>query len=454
MLSRDEELRRLDAMLHRSRSFGVLWGRRRVGKSRLLIEWARRNGGLYVVADQSSAAVQRRYFSLAVGTRFSGFEDAEFSSWQLLFDRLDEEASRDDWQGPLIIDEFPCLVFADPGISTALQKWLDSRSRQIRVVLSGSSIRTMKDTILNPSSPLYGRATEAFPLSTLRPGCLVSRFPSCSHRELVSIYAVFGSMPRYLELASEHAGDLIDMVDDLILDPRAPLHHEADRILEMETPSAVALRPILDVIGNGAHRVSEIAACLGRQASSLSARLAMLVEMDLIRRETPFGSDPKSGKRSLYQIADPFLRLWFRVVAPNRSLLAEAPSATRRQCWVKHRGGLEAYAWEELCRMAVPKLHCVAPKVAEHGPFGVAKRYWYRNDRELDIVARSLSGPEVLVGEAKWRMRDVHKRDLSIRLGSLPIGNAPLLPLVFTPDAPSEQAAHVIDARMVFESIS
>lgn len=186
-----------------------------------------------------------------------------------------------------------------------------------------------------------------------RPGYLADVFPTISHRELVSVYAVFGGMPRYLELASEHGGELVDAVDDLILDPKAPLHHEPDRILEMETPTATSLRPILlDVIGNGAHRLSEIAGRLGRQASRLAASLATLIEMDMIRRETPFGSDPKSGKRSLYQISDPFLRFWFRVVAPNRSLLADAPRTTgvyvgkSTGSALRHKRGKSYVAWQ------------------------------------------------------------------------------------------------------------
>lgn len=452
-LDREQEIRRLDAALHRPRSFVVIWGRRRVGKSRLLIEWARREEGLYVVADQSSAPIQRRYFSSAVGTRFSGFDEVEYPDWQMLFRRLDREAARVGWQGPLIIDEFPYLVGAEPEISATMQNWLDSPSRQIAVVVSGSSIRMMKNAILNQSSPLYGRATEAFPLNPLRPGYLADVFPTISHRELVSAYTVFGGMPRYLELASEHGGELVDAVDDLILDPKAPLHHEPDRILEMETPTATSLRPLLDVIGNGAHRLSEIAGRLGRQASGLAASLATLIEMDMIRRETPFGSDPKSGKRSLYQISDPFLRFWFRVVAPNRSLLADAPRTTRRLCWEKHRVSLEAQAWEELCRLAVPQLHRVVPLLADRGPFGVAQRYWYRDDRELDIVAQSLSGPDVLLGEAKWRVSQTYESSAVIRVGSLPIGNAPVLPLVFTPDAPNENRANVVDASMVFQAL-
>jgi len=44
----------------------VVWGRRRVGKTRLLVEWCGRRGGLYVVADQSAPALQRAYLAAAV----------------------------------------------------------------------------------------------------------------------------------------------------------------------------------------------------------------------------------------------------------------------------------------------------------------------------------------------------------------------------------------------------
>jgi len=53
-LDRRDEMRRLDSALRQPGSFAVIWGRRRVGKSRLLIEWSRRHGGLYTVADQSA----------------------------------------------------------------------------------------------------------------------------------------------------------------------------------------------------------------------------------------------------------------------------------------------------------------------------------------------------------------------------------------------------------------
>ena len=83
-LNRDSELQRLDRAL-RPGALVAIWGRRRVGKSRLLVEWCQRRDGLYTVADQSSPAVQRRYMAAAVGQRFAGFADVEYPDWRAFF---------------------------------------------------------------------------------------------------------------------------------------------------------------------------------------------------------------------------------------------------------------------------------------------------------------------------------------------------------------------------------
>ena len=451
-IDRQQEMRRLDDAQSRSRAFVALWGRRRVGKTRLLTEWVQCNDGIYTVADQSAPAVQRRYLASALATRLPGFDEVEYPDWQTMLRRLDRDSRVHGWRGPLILDEFPYVVTAQPDILSVLQNWLDSPTRNVGLVICGSSMRMMKGVVLDSTAPLYGRSTESFAIGPLRPGFLPEVFPTASPRELVSQYAVWGGIPRYCELAEPYADNLPFAVDALILDPMGPLHNEPDRLLRAETPPATALRPLLDVIGNGAHRVSEIAGRLGRQASTLAGPLSVLNDMGLIRRETPFGSDPRTGKRSLYQIADPFLRFWFRVVAPNRSLLAQAPRETRLKLWHRYRVSLEAYAWEELCRMAVPTLHQAVPAVAEHGPFGLAQRYWRGNDPELDVVARAVDRPDVLVGEVKWSVPGRQHGARPLRIGSLPIGDAPIRAFTFAPDA-SPDRSDVVDARSVFESL-
>ena len=304
-----------------------------------------------------------------------------------------------------MLDELPYLLAADPTLAGVLQNWLDRPERRLTLAVCGSSQHMMHSAILDAAAPLYGRAAEAFAVRPLRPGYLAEAFPFDDYGALVSVYALWGGMPRYWELAEPFGGDLETAVDALILDPAGPLHGEPDRLLREETPPATALRPVLDVIGNGAHRVSEIAGRLGKPASGLSKPLASLMEMGLVRRETPFGSDPRSGKRSLYRIDDPFLRLWFRVVAPHRAALAVAPRETRLRYWRRHRPNLESLAWEELCRMAVPVLHRSETTLAGLGPWEPAQRYWWGNAPELDVVARSADGRRLLVGEAKWAIK-------------------------------------------------
>ena len=182
--------------------------------------------------------------------------------------------------------------------------------------------------------------------------------------------------------------------------------------------------------------------------------------MDFVRREIPFGSDPRSDKRSLYRLADPFLRLWFRVVAPHRAALAEAPRETRLAYWHRQRAALEAYAWEELCRMAVPFLHRADHALAPFGPFEPARRYWRGGDPEVDVVARSVDGRHVLVGEAKWREGPSSGAEADTWLARLRAAT-PVLPgiegcrvvyALFVPGGgltDGDAGAHVVDARSV-----
>jgi len=458
-IDRADEMRRLDAALTVPGALAVIWGRRRVGKTRLLIEWSRLHNGLYAAAEPSAPAVQRRYLAAALEQRFPGFADVEYPDWRSFLSRLASEANGNGWPGPFVLDELPYLIAADPTLAGVLQAWVDTTPGRPTLAVSGSSQRIMMHgAILSAGAPLYGRAREAFAVRPLKPGYLADLFPRAGGRDLLALYAAWGGMPRYWELAERFGLDLESAVDTLVLDPAGPLHPEPDRLLLEEVPPATALRPLLDVTGAGAHRVSEIAGRLGWPASSLSRPLAALTEMGLVRRETPFGSEPRSGKRSLYRIDDPFLRLWFRVVAPGRTALAQAPRETRLEYWRRHRAGLEALAWEELCRMAVPFLHRSASPLADLGPWEPAQRYWRRNEPEYDVMARSLDGRRLLVGEAKSPSRPLSAatRRFRPRAPAIPgAGELEIVPVVFAPSGAADPTVgtgvHVIDARTVFD---
>ena len=388
-IDRKAEMARLLALSkRRDGGLAVVTGRRRVGKTRLLVEWVERSGGVYFVADQSSAEVQRNYLVAALATKLRGLDGVTFADWRALLTGIAERAIEAKWTGPLVLDEIPYLVLQAPELPSVLQRFIDHDARRARltVAIAGSSQRLMQGLVMDASAPLFGRARELLDLAPLPPTYAPTVFGA---RDLLAAWTAWGGIPRYWELASGEAGTTEARIDRLVLDPLGPLHREPDHILLEEIPSALEVRPVLDAIGAGAHRVSEIAGRMGRPATSLARPLDRLVGMGLAMREVPF--EDSGSKRALYRIADPFFRMWFRVVAPNRGPLATMSPASRRALLAKHWPGLLGQAWEQLCRDSVPRL----------GHWSTASRWWHGNEPEWDVVAESIDRTRLLVGEVK-----------------------------------------------------
>ncbi len=332
--NRRQELAAL-GRLDGSGGLAVVWGRRRIGKTRLLLEWCERAGGVYTVADQSAPHLQRAYFARAISQALPGFADVTYPDWERLLSRLAGDATAVQFTGPIVIDELPYLVAGSPELPSILQRWIDHEARRakLRVALAGSSQRMMQGLVLSHEAPLYGRARITLDLAALSPEHLREAFGRLAPAAVVEHWAAFGGIPRYWELAAERRGSGHDRVIALALDPLGPLFAEPDRLLLEESPPAVELRPVLDAIGAGAHRLSEIAGRLGRPATSLGHALDRLIGMTLVRREVPYGESARGSKRSLYRIDDPFMRLWFRVVAPNRKTCAHAAYLRSAASW-------------------------------------------------------------------------------------------------------------------------
>jgi len=464
-VNRHEEMERLERVAQRDEAaLVVVWGRRRLGKSRLLAEWCARHGGTYWVADESAGTIQRQYFAEEIDAIFPGFASVVYPDWTALFSRLSSEARQVGWRGPLIIDEFPYLVSAARELPSILQKWVDREKREVGIMLalSGSSQRMMMDSILNSTAPLYGRADVILKLNPILPGYIGQILCVDDGSSILNYYTCWGGVPRYWELSQPFGKDYLAAVDDLLLSPLGVLHDEIDRLLRQEMPSAVPLRPILDAIGLGAHRSSEIAARLGLPATSITRSLKQLQELGYILREVPFGEDEKRSRRTLYKLADPFLHLWFRVVAPHRGALQSASKEGRLKLLTNVWPQLRAQAWEELCRQAVPHL-----KTTKRN-WGPARRHWLSQGHEWDVVSASLDGRAVLLGECKSLSRSARSTDIDKIVQDLMAKQAPslqildgkkleyliFLPVLETPNHPLPSNVHLIDGRDVFAALS
>lgn len=465
-LDRKEEIKRLDEVCGSSDGgLIVIWGRRRIGKTRLLIEWIKKNNGIYWVADESSSSVQRNYFSQALESHFPGFSDVEYPNWDALLKRLTNEARQKNWKGPLVIDEFPYLVSAAKELPSIFQRWIDhdAKSMNLTIVLSGSSQSMMQGLVLDHNAPLYGRAKELFRLNPLPISFIADGLGIHSHKKMIEAYALWGGIPRYWELASPYKDNILESACKLILNPMGPLHQEPHRLLLDETPSAISLRPILDVIGMGVNRLSEIAGRLNQPATSLIRPMHRLQDLGLVSREIPFGESEETSKKSLYKIKDPFFRFWFKVVAGRRGMLADASEEFRMHLLQEQFPFLISQSWEDLCLSAVSKLDIASVKY-----WMPAKRFWKGNQPEWDIVSQSDDKKYLLLGEVKWRDKPATGKEIEKIIEELQSKGVPDIQMgektiikycIFIPELASERKDYgtnifLIDASQVINALT
>jgi AAA+ ATPase superfamily predicted ATPase len=408
-LDRKEERARLSSALRGSDgAMAVLYGRRRCGKSRLLQEVLPARRAAYYVGDDREGSLQRASLAAEVERLLPGFAAVRYPDWESLLERLWREAPR---AAVIALDEFPSLVAADPALPSLLQKLVDRRvpSRRPHLVLCGSSQRLMQGLVLDRSAPLFGRAREILKISPLPAGFIKPALRLRDDVRAVEAFAFWGGIPRYWELAAPIRG-AVAAFEQLALSPLGVLHDEPRRLLLDDVRDTTQPLSVLALIGAGCHRLSEIAARLGRPATSLARPLATLVELGLVRRALPFGASLADSKRTAYRLADPFLRAWFRFVEPNRSRL-EAGLASQVACEVERSLAPHVSSvWEDLVREAVPRATWSGRR------WGEAASWWGpgldRKPLELDVVAQDADEKELLVGEVKWQDRVDWPREL------------------------------------------
>jgi AAA+ ATPase superfamily predicted ATPase len=352
------------------------------------------------VGDDREGVLQRAALAVEIGRLVPGFGDVRYPDWEALLARWWRDAPRG---AALALDEFPALVASDPALPSLLQKILDGAGgRGPRLLLSGSSQRLMQGLVLDRTAPLFGRAREILRVSPLPAGWIKEALGLRDDARAVEAFSAWGGVPRYWELASDYRA-LLPALEELVLSPLGVLHDEPRRLLLDDVREAAQPLSVLALVGAGCHRLSEIAGRLGKPSTSLSRPIATLVELGLVRRDLPFGASLQDSKRTAYRLADPFLRLWFRFVEPSRSRLEAglAPAVARELA-----AALPLHVssvWEDLARESVLRAPCLGRTWESVGSWWGAGLD--RVPLEVDVVARSADGTEILVGEAKWQAR-------------------------------------------------
>lgn len=421
-LDRKEEIAELKRVLNPASppKFAVVFGRRRLGKS-TLIKRVLSSDDIYYMAGDLVDNVQLEMLQELLSEKFPEIAMAKFSGWEELLLMLNRLSTH---QFTLCLDEFPYVVKHSPELPSILQRLIDVKTLKYNIVICGSSQRMMQEMILSQGEPLYGRAdaildVRPIPLPYLQEGLNLNAVST------IEEYSVWGGVPRYWELREEY-DSLKHAIRGMLLGPTTVLYEEPKKLFLDDMKITVQSESLMAVIAGGANRLSEIASRMGREATSLSAPLDRLIQMTYIRREIPFGDSPKKSKKGIYRINDSMMDFYYTFIMPNMSSLARGRKNFVMEEIERNFNTYVSMHWEHLCREAVSGNRLFGHR------WGEAARWWGTvlkeekgafREVEFDIMAESVDGKALLVGECKWTnpeiAADLHRK-LVEKVSNLP----------------------------------
>ncbi|WP_164545046.1 ATP-binding protein [Antribacter gilvus] len=416
-VGRDRELRALEHELETVRSGrrldrGVavmLRGRRRIGKSRLAAEFARRSGLPYVHFQASRrTSLTEEIESLARATSRSTLPSAQIAERlraSTLTEALENLATvlPDDQPSIVILDELPWLLEAATGGSGELQRvWdLHLSRKPVLLLLLGSDLGMMEQ-LTRPDQPFFGRATEMV-LHALTPRD-VSRMTETSGMDAFDAYLVTGGQP--LVAQEWKPGTRLDtFLQESFGRATSALLVNGAQVLSSEFGNNSLERQVLTATGGRGERTftsisSSPVIPESTTPATVTRMLTTLMDRRILAADEPL-SARRSAKDRRYRIADPALQFWLAFVEAS---LPEVDAGRPEVALHRVRTGYGSWrgrAIEPVVRDAVFRLaRETMPEVR------VVGGWWPRtNVPEIDLVgadARPARSVE-LVGTIKWR---------------------------------------------------
>lgn len=381
----------------------ILYGRRRVGKTKLITHWMQQRQGraLYWVAEPSSALDQLRSFSQAIynfaNPQAPAPEDFTFTTWPQAWQQVANLAQSE--RLALFMDEFTYLLELDPSVAGVLQNGWDHLLSQTNLflALSGSHMGMMERHALSYQSPLYGRATAQLRLQPLPFGLTKTYFPQYDADERVAIYALFGGIPAYWQRLDATVS-ISENIRRQLLTPNNLMQAEPRLLLQDFVHDPHNYVGILRAIAGGKRTQKEIAAFTGLAQSHVSKYLSVLRETSFVERRVPVVTD-EGSRDGRYHITDPYLRFYYRFLASRQSQLAlgvhEQALAEIKRHLLDYIG---THTWEELCREWVLRASAYGelPFMADQ-----VGSLWTKT-AQIDVAGVNSMEKTLILGECKW----------------------------------------------------
>ena len=328
---RENELRDLDSLWRKdTASLVACRGRRRIGKSRLVEEFAARSGGAYIelvgLPPRKGMTNDRQLAAFAAGlSRATRRTVKTPASWTEAFDLLDRAIDRRR-RTVVLLDEISWMGGYDsdfPGYLKTAWDTLFRRHDRLVMVLCGSVNAWIKKNILD-NTGFVGRFSRDYVLQELELRHCVRFWRKAaertSPREIFDVLAVTGGIPRYLE-EIDPGLSADENIRRLCFTASGTLFKDFNEIFAaVFGEEAVLKRRILAALAEGPATGEEISRRLGCENNGhFTEHLRELALAAFITADR--GVNPATGKRSRidrYRLKDCYTRFYLKYIEPHR----------------------------------------------------------------------------------------------------------------------------------------
>ena len=387
-----------------SACFTVMVGRRRIGKTSLLLESVKGTKYLYLFVSRTSEPLLCQQFQKdaaeALGIQIFG----TITRFRDLFEQLLIFSTKKHYT--LIIDEFQEFANVNSSIFSEIQNLWDQYkgNAKINFIASGSIYSMMMKIFENRKEPLFGRLTskitlQPFAVSVIKE-ILNDYNPRYTPEDLLCLYMLTGGVPKYIDLLMEAGATKKSKMLDMVTSPDSPFISEGKDLLVSEFGKEYGTYfSILQLIDSEKTIQSEIDSVIGKNTGAYLANLER--EYSLTTKNRPMFSRPESRKNR-WSLNDNYLRFWFRFIFPNQSLIEMGKYDLLRE--VIDRG------YEQYSGLVLEKYF--RSKIAEEERITGIGSYWdNKGENEIDVIAINDLDKTAIVAEVK---RNPKKIDMNI----------------------------------------
>lgn len=395
------DLQRIREMSYNDHSkLTVLTGRRRIGKTSLILNALKDETIVYLFVSRKSEADLCKGFCSEIEKRLSVFVP-KMNSFIEVFRFLLEQGKAKKFS--LVIDEFQEFININESIYSEIQNYWDQyrTTTHINFIVSGSVYSLMIKIFQDKKEPLFGRADAMMKLTPFTTSVLkeiMSDYkPDYTNDELLALYTYTGGVPKYVELLVDNKALTIHKMIKYICQSDSPFIDEGRNLLIQEFGKKYGnYFSILDAISSGMNTQSQIEAFMGEK--SIGGQLNKLETIyEVIKKQRPLFA--KEGSQTVrYEVSDNFLRFWFRYIERNRTLIElgnyEGLSKLINDDYPTYSGKtLELYFKQ---------------KLQESFEYRAIGSWWEPkgDQNEVDIVAITLDNKKALVAEVKRQRKN------------------------------------------------